>query len=406
MTPPLEQHPRIWLGDRLGFAGRLGCYYGCLFIVYGAAMPYLNVWLEGRGVSLAEIAIISAVSPLIRMLAGPVISFLADRQSAHRSVLIGLGWASFICWLLMSQAHAFWPALLAQALLAVTGAALIPLVETIAMAGVRTRGVDYGRMRLWGSATFVGASLAGGWLVDWRGIDAVISIMVLGALLTALSAHLLPRPDLDAGQGRPPLRVVDAIALVRTPLFLAFLLVVGLLQSAHATLNVFSVLHWRALGISNGWCGALWSIGVLAEIALFWGAAHHLRRWTATDLLLLGAVTSVVRWMVMGFDPPLAMLLPLQVLHGLTFGASHLGAIQFMAKAVPESHAGTGQGVYTLVTGGLFMAASTYASGIAFQALGGRAYWGMALLAVLALVVLWRLRQRWTGGVLALAAPR
>ena len=33
-----------------------------------------------------------------------------------------------------------------------------PLVDTFAVAGVRTAGLDYGRMRLWGSITFIAAT--------------------------------------------------------------------------------------------------------------------------------------------------------------------------------------------------------------------------------------------------------
>ncbi len=51
----------------------------------------------------------------------------------------------------------------------------------------------------------------------------------------------------------------------------------------------------------------------------------------------MGGAAAVVRWLVMGFDPPLAWLMPLQILHGLTFGATHIGAIHFMGRAVPDS---------------------------------------------------------------------
>jgi MFS transporter, PPP family, 3-phenylpropionic acid transporter len=102
---------------------------------------------------------------------------------------------------------------------------------------------------------------------------------------------------------------------------------------------------------------------------------------------------------VMGFDPPLTLLLPLQVLHGVTFGATHIGAIYFMAKAVPEGHAGTAQALYASVTAGVALGGAMLLAGQLFAAYGGRAYWAMAALAgvgFVAGVALRRMQRRET----------
>ena len=39
---------------------------------------------------------------------------------------------------------------------------MMPLTETIAVAGVKADGLDYGRMRLWGSLAFIGVGFLGG----------------------------------------------------------------------------------------------------------------------------------------------------------------------------------------------------------------------------------------------------
>ena len=96
----------------------------------------------------------------------------------------------------------------------------------------------------------------------------------------------------------------------------------------------------------------------------------------------------------MGFDPPLALLVPLQILHGLTFGATHLGAIHFMARAVPEGQAGTAQALYASVTGGLAMGGAILLAGPLYAEFGGRAYWAMAVLAAVGLFASLALRPR------------
>jgi PPP family 3-phenylpropionic acid transporter len=46
----------------------------------------------------------------------------------------------------------------------------------------------------------------------------------------------------------------------------------------------------------------------------------------ARRLILLGAGGGLIRWSITAFDPPLALLFALQLLHGLSFAATLLGA--------------------------------------------------------------------------------
>ena len=47
---------------------------------------------------------------------------------------------------------------------------------------------------------------------------------------------------------------------------------------------------------------------------------------------LLGGAGAVLRWTAMAFDSPVALLPVLQCLHGLSFGATHLGAMHALAR--------------------------------------------------------------------------
>jgi len=88
----------------------------------------------------------------------------------------------------------------------------------------------------------------------------------------------------------------------------------------------------------------------------------------------------VLRWTVMAFDPPAALLPLLQLLHGLSFGATHLGALTYVARAAPAGRAASAQGFMSIALG-LVMAAMTGLSGVLFAACGDLAYAAMALAA-------------------------
>jgi PPP family 3-phenylpropionic acid transporter len=387
--------------ERFGFAARISLYFGCLFVVFGVMQPWLNVWYVHRGLTLAEVAAISNIAPLVRMVATPTVSILADRAQAHRTVMIASSWGYVAALLAMSQASGFSALLAGQIVVVITGAALIPLTDAQAIAGVRARGLEYGRMRLWGSITFIVASIVSGLLVERYDVGIAMGLMVAGAFAAALAAHALPRPETTAAS-RPPMRLADTLALARAPVFLLFLITGGALQGAHAMLNLYSVLHWQSVGISSAWSGVLWAIGVVAEIILFARAGRWFAGWSPLQVMALGGGVSVLRWIALALDPPLGVLLPLQVLHGVTFGASHLGAMLFLGRAVPEAQSATGQGLYALMVAGLAGAACAWLAGEAFQAYGGRAYLAMAAIAAVSLASLAVLARRWDGGQLRL----
>lgn len=118
------------------------------------------------------------------------------------------------------------------------------------------------------------------------------------------------------------------------------------------------------------------------------------RRIGAVELIVLGGAASVVRWLAMGFDPPLAAVVALQALHGMTYGAAHIGAFYFITRAVAEREAGTAQALYAASTAGIAMGGAMLLSGQLYAALGGRTYWAMAAIAAGGLAASLALRRR------------
>jgi PPP family 3-phenylpropionic acid transporter len=276
-------------------------------------------------------------------------------------------------------------------------------------------------MRLWGSITFVAAGFAGGWLIDHVGTEAVIGCILAGVVATVVCAWLLPEKVRERPGGaqastvpstvptaEPAARVRPARAggikearrLVGSPVFLAFLLAVGAAQGAHGMFYAFGALQWHSQGISNAWVGTLWAIAIAGEVALFAYSGNVMRRWGATTLMIAATAGSVLRWALMSLSPPLAVLIPLQTLHTLTYGASHLAAMHFISSAVPESAQGTAQALYATVASGLLMGGATLVSGWLYARAGGHAYMAMAILAAVGLAGALVVRARWSGGLL------
>lgn len=409
-------------------AAGVSLYFAALFLIYGLHLPYLPVWLDCRGLDPAEIALITALPFFLRLVISPLIAFRSDRTESHRQTIIILSAIALGAAVLLSQTVGLIAIAAAAALLSIAKTSVMPLTETIAVAGVARHRLDYGRMRLWGSLTFIAASFGGGLLIAAAGPPIIIWLITAACGLTVLAAFALPLPTSEAVMDPPdnapsersPSAHVGADAeepaipaasrasfravraLVCSPAFLLLLVATGAVQAAHATYYTFGTIHWLSQGISPTAAGALWAVGVIAEIVLFAFSGPLVAKIGALRLLLAGCTAAVVRWGVMAFDPGFAALLWLQVLHALTFGASHLAAIHHVGHMVPARLQGTGQALHASIGMGVAMGAATLLSGTLYAEWAGGAYVGMSALGVLASLAAIALGLIWDGHTLRL----
>lgn len=393
--------------DGSAYALRVSAFYAAVFLIYGFNVPYLPLWLDWRGLNDTEIAIVTAAPFFLRLAVTPAFAVAADRSGNHRLFIVGLAGIGFVAIALLNGMHGFWPIRVMSLIFALTTMTIMPLTETVAIGGVRAYGLDYGRMRLWGSLTFIVIGAAGGALVARTGAQVVVPVLIAAAAVTFAASFWLPRrPQTDRGSADRGQTAGahfswhDVRQLIGSPMFLIFLFASGAIQGAHALFYTFGALHWASQGLTTTWTGALWAVSIAAEVALFAYSAAILRLVGPLQLLLAGGAAAVVRWLAMSFDPPLALLFPLQALHAFTYAATHLAAIHFIHRAVPQAAAGTAQALYATVAAGLMMGIATLASGPLYGAVAGGAYLAPAGLALTGLLAGLAIYRRWDGDLL------
>jgi PPP family 3-phenylpropionic acid transporter len=318
-------------------------------------------------------------APLIaRLIAVPLVTRQADRRDALRGAIRLASAASVVGYVLVGLAEGPAEILAAFALFALAFTPIMPLSETYALKGLAARARAYGPVRLWGSATFILGSMTAGFIADVIPARDLIWLIVAASVLTALAALML------APLGAAPQTSTQSAprrSLLLDPAFVAALAAASLIQSSHAVFYGFSALQWRAEGLDGSAIAGLWALGVAAEIVLFALQGRLPAYLTPALLIVVGGLGATLRWSVMALNPP-AVLLPLvQLLHALSFGATHLGALGFVAQRAPAGQGATAQGYLALAIG-TTMAAMTGLSGVLYGAYGVRAYAAMALAAV------------------------
>lgn len=385
----------------MSLAIRLATVYGTMFLFTGVYLPFFPVWLKSRGLDATEISLVVALSLFLRIVVSPFFAFVADRLGDRRRVIIWLAWSSLAVCALLLVVEGFGPILLVALVLNAIFPSIGPLIETVAMRARIDEGMNYGRVRMWGSVTFVGASAGAGWLLDWNP-PAIIALCLVGALaLNVAGVWLLPR---ETPPPRKPVthrhQFAGALRIGRNPVFILFVLTASLVQATHAVYYAFGSLAWQRQGYADWVIGLLWATGVIAEIVLFYISGPLMARLGAVRLLMLAGGAAILRWTVTALSPPLAILFVMQALHAFTFGAAHLGAVQFVAQAAPPRLAATAQSLYAAMASGVIMGLVTIGIGPIYEILGAHAYFVMAGAGFVALAGAVFVGMRWQGGLL------
>ena len=363
---------------------RLALAYVALFLHVGVFLPFWPVFLGSRGMDPDRIGLLLGIGTWAYAWA-PWVGARADRGDPRRWIT-GLAAVMVLILFGFAFAHGFVALLLLSVALGLAFAPIVPLTDGLTLRAA----VDYGRVRLFGSLAFIVASVGGGFALEGRAPGVVLVTVQAIAVAILISTLVLPRVQQHVAAQRS----IAWRELLALPGFVAFLVNGACLQAGHAVLYAFGTKHWLASGIDARTIGWLWAVGVIAEIGLFAVGERVVARVGAKGLLVASAIAHVMRWTLLANVSSVEALFAIQLLHGATFGALHLGAMHWMRNNVERDAMQRATTLYTAIAGGLALGLGLFAAGILYERLRGDAFLAMAGLGVLGLAAAARLRTR------------
>jgi PPP family 3-phenylpropionic acid transporter len=370
------------------FAARLALFYATLFGLVGTHLPFFPVWLKAIGIEPSFIGIITAVPSLTRFTVLPFITGFAEKRHALRGALIATAFLSALGFVIIGTQHRALAVLLVYVATACLWTPMTPLTDAYALKGVARYGLNWGPMRLWGSAAFVAGALVCGLLVDVIAAKHLIWVIAAVALLGAMASLALQPLEVPAAA---PVVASGSTTLLRDPGFLAIIVAAALIQGSHAAYYTFASIAWQNAGLGGLTIAALWALGVLAEIVVF--ALSPRFTLSPASLVIIAALSGVARWLITAQEPPLPVLAMVQLAHGLTFGLTQIGTMGLLLRHVPHHVMARAQGYLTACTGIVTSLASVL-SGAIYARHGQGVYYLMAAMALVSAIVMWLARRR------------
>jgi len=353
-------------------------------------MPFFTVWLKAIGIDATWIGIITAVPPVTRFTVLPLVTGAAERRRMLRGAIMLTGFATAFGFFVLGTQREALAVLLVYALTCCVWTPMVPLTDAYALRGVARYGLNYGPLRLWGSAAFVVGALGSGLLLGYVAQVHLIWIIAGATVLGAIVGLTLQPLDHAAVTSAP---THGARRLLRDPGFLVIIVSSALIQSSHAAYYIFASIAWQQAGFSGLTIAGLWALGVIAEIVLF--ALSPRFTLPSAVLVVIAAASAVARWTITAQDPPLPILALVQLGHGLTFGLTQVGIMGLMVRQVPTQMMARGQG-YLTACGGIFASTTSILCGVVYARYGQGVYHMMAAMAALGGLVMWLARDRFT----------
>jgi PPP family 3-phenylpropionic acid transporter len=370
------------------FAARLALFYGTLFGLIGTHLPFFPVWLKAVGIDSSWIGIINAVPSVTRFTILPLVTGLAEKRQSLRAALIITAFATALGFSLIGTRHEPLLVFIAYAATACLWTPMVPLTDAYALRGVARFGLNYGPLRLWGSAAFVVGALACGLLVDFIAARHLIWVIAAVGGLGALASLGLQR--LDNPRTAAATQSHEG-ALLRDPGFLAMIVSAALIQGSHAAYYTFASISWQGAGLGGVTIAGLWAIGVVAEIVVF--AVSPRFTLQPSTLVVIGGLVGLARWVITAQEPSVAVLSLVQLAHGFTYGLTQVGTMGLLVRHVPAHSMARGQG-YFAACSGIVSSTASILSGTIYASYGDRVYYVMAAMALSGAAVMWLARHR------------
>ena len=343
----------------------LGAQYFLYFGILGLFLPFFNLYCYHLGFSGFEIGLLSSAKTLTTALFPMIWAAVADRFHIRRPIYILCNFASTAFWALFLLTTDFWLMLAVTIFYGFFYAPIISFLESFSMDLLAKEKTRYGKLRAWGSLSFVMVVVITGRIIDAFSTDIIIVMILAGSLIHSFVSTAVPPVKKD--------RSSDFFAGARAMLnrrVIIFVLAAFLMLASHGTYYGFFSIHLENLGFSGSFIGITWALASIAEIFVMVNSERIVRRFSYVNVLIFSFAAAVIRWLILYFAASAVLILFSQMLHAATYGAFHVASILYMDKLTPEDAKTLGQAVNNAVTYGFGIMAGFLLNGYYFDILG------------------------------------
>ncbi len=340
---------------------RFFAIYVSLFAPYAIITPYFQQLLKHLNYNDVKIGAIQGALELMAVAAPILWGVLADKLSAPRGVLAFTVILSLPMFFLFRFVNGGAAGVVVALLFGLFYKPNIPLTDGMTFRYIRTKGGDYGKIRIGGTVgyiSFIAVFDAICWLTGGVTVNKLIVEFSVAVALQLASLLLVPQfieapaASVDAAEKETESNRNDFLKLFLRPTFLFFMLAAFLGRfSMMSYYSFFSRYLDDVYGVKEvGW---IWALGSLCEMPLVFCSKRIIDKIGLKSFFALGLLGCVLRLAGFSVESNIWVVLCLQPLHCLTFGAYHCATVTYVSRMFPAKLQGGAQGIFSAITVGL-----------------------------------------------------
>jgi PPP family 3-phenylpropionic acid transporter len=337
-----------------------------VYFFYYAAMvcitPYLNIFFQNKGISLAQIGILAAMPNGLTLVAAPVWAGIADYFGLHRRILPLIMALTIPFVIMISMSGTFGILLPGIILYGFCNSPIMSLSDNSVLSYLGKHHHLYGNARLWGSISWAVVGWATGWLIQQFGPAPAYIGFVFFMMIAIALALKLPEPEMvkDVPYWQ------NLGRLVRDQRWIAFLVGSCFLGMAFMFLVVYIYLFLTSLGADANLIGLSAAAISILEIPFFLSTGTLLRKIAPQKLILVSFIILIIRLVLTARLVNPVWGVAVNLMNGIFFPLYWTGSVNYARQLSPRGMHASGQA---------FFAASFFGvGGITGAVLGGWLY--------------------------------
>jgi PPP family 3-phenylpropionic acid transporter len=348
---------------------RLSGFYFWYFAFIGVFATYFALYLQSIDLAPAEIGILMSLLHAVRIVTPNLWGWASDHSGKRIAIIRTSFFAATLMFSGLFFAKSFGWLFVVIVLMCTFWSAAMPLFEAATVNHLRGDMARYGRIRLWGSVGFIVAVTAAGAWLDRVPIERLLWLVLAPMVITLAWAFAVrEKPVAPHEHDHVPVWQV-----LKRPEVLVFFLACFLMMASQGASYVFYSIYMVEQGFSKTTVGVLWSVGVIAEIVIFFYLPLIFQRFSHYQLWILSFGVTVVRYLIVGWFPQaFALQVLAQAMHMFSFGTYHATALAVLHSTFTGRLQARGQALYTSLSFGLGGAVGGLISGYTWT------HWGAA----------------------------
>ncbi len=344
----------------------LASQYFLYFGVMGVFLPYFNLYCYKLGFTGFQIGVISASRSVVMVLSPLLLSALADRFQARKSIYLSCHFISAAIWCIYLFTSDFWPMLAVTVCYTIFYSPIISFLEAFTIDILGSMKKSYGSIRVWGTIAFIVTVFLLGKVLDIYPIRIILSLILAGSVIQAAFAFKIP--EIKPKNSKSFLS--EAKFLFKKKRVIFFLSSAFLMLVSHGAYYGFFSIHLENLGYDRTFIGTAWAVASIAEMLVMINSDRIFKRFSTETVITVAFITATVRWLTLSLVESPALILISQTTHALTYGAFHISSILYIDSMTSDETKTLGQSLNNAVTYGFGLMVGFFLSGWIYEQAG------------------------------------